>query len=38
MKIAITAIAISTFILGTIFVAMSGVADDIANYISKNGE
>jgi preprotein translocase subunit SecY len=37
MKMAITAVVISAFIFGGMYVALSGTADSIADYISKSG-
>lgn len=36
MKIAITCVVISAFIFGTMYVAMGGIADTIANYVSNS--
>ncbi|MFT9495736.1 MULTISPECIES: hypothetical protein [Bacillota] len=36
MKIAITAVVISAFIFGAMYVSMNGLSDTIANYISDS--
>lgn len=38
MKIAITAVVISAFIFGTLYLTMGDLADTIAKYVSSNGQ
>lgn len=37
MKLAITAVAISAFIFGAMYLALSGMSDDVNNYITSSG-
>ncbi|MEI2356703.1 hypothetical protein [Mesobacillus zeae] len=37
MKIAITAVVVSAFIFGTMYVCMGGIADNLADYVNDSG-
>jgi hypothetical protein len=38
MKIAITAVVISAFIFGAMYLTMGDLANTIADYVTKNGQ